>query len=75
MLRIYNMYAPSSSQVNVVTESRLYNSWGSGGSGQVDTDSGIIRGKQVLSKLHYEMGRMGFTQVSHTGRLESVQNG
>ena len=51
-------------QINVVSETRLYNAWGGGGSGQVDADSGIIRGKQVLSKLHYEMGRMGFTQVS-----------
>ncbi|XP_043206141.1 glycogen debranching enzyme-like isoform X1 [Amphibalanus amphitrite] len=50
--------------INVVSETRLYNSWGGGGgSGQVDVDSGVIRGKQVLSKLHYEMGRMGFTQV------------
>ncbi|XP_037086526.1 glycogen debranching enzyme-like isoform X1 [Pollicipes pollicipes] len=50
--------------IHVVTEKRMYSSWGDGSqSGQVDVDSGIIRGKQVLGKLHYEMGRMGFTQV------------
>jgi len=47
-----------------VTEHRLYNSWGDAGRpGEVDMDSAIMRGKQVLGKLHYEMGRMGFTQV------------
>ena len=51
-------------QISVVTETRLYNSWGGGGPGRVGLDSGIIRGKRALSKLHYDMGSTGFTQVS-----------
>ena len=49
--------------ISVVTEARLYSSWGGGGPGQVDLDSGIIRGKRVLSQLHHHMASRGFSQV------------
>ncbi|KAG0714453.1 Glycogen debranching enzyme [Chionoecetes opilio] len=52
--------------IHVVDETRLYSAWSeSGGAqrGEVNNKSGIIECKNLLNKLHFELGANGFNQV------------
>lgn len=52
-------------QIHVVDEQRVYAAWSEGSPqrGEVNKKSGIIECKNVLNKLHYELGANGFNQV------------
>jgi len=45
--------------IHVVDETRPYSVWNS----SVDFNTGIVRAKHLLNKLHYEMGVKGFSQI------------
>jgi glycogen debranching enzyme len=59
--------------INVVTEQRLYAAWKSSTTEAItkekssalaiDLDDGIMRGKLLMNKLHYEMGSKRFNQL------------
>ncbi|XP_050699326.1 glycogen debranching enzyme-like isoform X6 [Eriocheir sinensis] len=51
--------------IHVVDEQRVYAAWSKGSPqrGEVNKKSGIIECKNVLNKLHYELGANGFNQV------------
>lgn len=52
--------------IHVVNEKRLYTSWArdvAGGNDSVNLCCGILKGKQLLNKLHHEMARGGFKEV------------
>ena len=54
--------------IDVVSEERLYASWHATQTNQptgytVSTQRGIIKAKQTMNKLHYEMGFNGYSQI------------
>ena len=53
--------------IDVVTEERLYATWSTSSSSSsnysVNIDNGILKAKQTMNKLHYEMGEQGFSQI------------
>ena len=50
--------------IDVVTEERLYSIWSSAQMPNcVNLQSGILKAKHAMNKLHYEMGEQGYTQI------------
>lgn len=51
--------------IHVVDESRVYAAWSDSvpGRGEIDKNTGIVKGKKLLNKLHFELGSNGFNQV------------
>ena len=52
--------------IDVVHEERLYSMWSAGSTqilNGVNLQTGILKAKQTMNKLHYEMGEKGFTQI------------
>lgn len=47
-------------QVNVVHEKRLYGQWDK----DVNSNSGIVKARGILNRLHADLARQGFTQVT-----------
>ena len=46
-------------QIHVVSEKRLYSSWGE----QVSEGKGIIHARRVLNELHARLAKEGYSQV------------
>lgn len=56
----------------MVDEERLYSSWTDNDDkkpGQVNLNSGIIKGKRLLNDLHLELAKSGFNEVRRETRL------
>jgi glycogen debranching enzyme len=51
--------------INVVHETRLYSSWSSSlnSGGEINFDCGIIKAKQRINSLHYNLAIKGFSQI------------
>ncbi|KAK8402202.1 hypothetical protein O3P69_001357 [Scylla paramamosain] len=64
--------ATGSNRDPVVDEQQVYAAWSESSTqrGEVNKKSGIIECKNLLNKLHFELGASGFNQVQ--GRLEEI---
>lgn len=51
--------------IHVVDETRVYTAWSDSEPtrGEIGLNSGIIKGKKLLNKLHFELGANGYNQV------------
>ena len=55
-------------EINVVCEERPYSIWSTEDStkkapNSINIDNGIIKAKQIINKLHFEMGIKGYSQI------------